>query len=304
VDLSSLVGEFRTETREHLRRLGTELLRLEQDPNNPEPARRMFLAAHSVKGDSAMLGYMTSREVASSMEELLAQLRDGKRVLDSEGADLLLHGCDLVRSLVDSEAQPPESLAAQAASYSQLITQWIGAERDAPVFAEPGVFRGDTKEDQETGSIVEAGTEAAPRAPVELSGQGSPRALVVENSRTMRLMESGLLGTLGFEVDTAEDGDEALQRWRSGFYDLVITGMEIQGLRGLDLVAAIRASPNGQRATVVVMSSNQRPEDRMRAAGLGVTQFILRGGGGNQQLARVAERVLADRGGTLPRILG
>jgi two-component system chemotaxis response regulator CheY len=117
----------------------------------------------------------------------------------------------------------------------------------------------------------------------------------VEDSATVRLFEATLLAQAGFDVDAVDNAEEAFRRWLEQRYDFLVTGMEIRGMRGLDLVAAIRLTPGGKQAGVVVMSSDQRPDDRQRAAELGVTKFLMRGRSGEQQLVAAAQRFVADR---------
>ncbi len=55
--------------------------------------------------------------------------------------------------------------------------------------------------------------------------------LLVEDSATVRMLESMLLIEAGFEVDAVADGREALARATAQPYSLLVTGVETRGLR-------------------------------------------------------------------------
>jgi two-component system chemotaxis response regulator CheY len=68
------------------------------------------------------------------------------------------------------------------------------------------------------------------------------RALVVDDSRAMRLILGRLLLHAGFEVTDAGDGVEGLERLaRMGRPDVVLVDWNMPGLDGLGFVRAVRA---------------------------------------------------------------
>jgi CheY-like chemotaxis protein len=118
--------------------------------------------------------------------------------------------------------------------------------------------------------------------------------LLVEDSATVRLLESMLLQEAGFEVDAVADGHEALARATAQPYQLLVTAVETRGLRGLDLAAAVRGSPGGASLPIVLMSSDDNAEHRRQAAELGVDAYIRKGSLGQRRLVDAA-RELAPR---------
>jgi CheY-like chemotaxis protein len=80
------------------------------------------------------------------------------------------------------------------------------------------------------------------------------------------------LAALGYTVAEAADGREALDRFRAGEYDLVLTDIEMPGLDGYGLAAEIRRlEPAGGRRTpilAITASDFDLDEDRARRAGL------------------------------------
>jgi two-component system chemotaxis sensor kinase CheA len=54
--MDDLLSEFLTETNENLSVLDVELVRLEQNPNNPELLSNIFRLVHTIKGTCGFLG--------------------------------------------------------------------------------------------------------------------------------------------------------------------------------------------------------------------------------------------------------
>ena len=69
------------------------------------------------------------------------------------------------------------------------------------------------------------------------------RILVVEDDSSIREVTGLGLRAAGFEVETAADGVEALERWRAGNPDLVLLDIMLPRLDGLEVCRAIRREP-------------------------------------------------------------
>jgi CheY-like chemotaxis protein len=121
---------------------------------------------------------------------------------------------------------------------------------------------------------------------------GSPRALVVEDSATVRLLETMVLTDVGFRVDAVADGQHALELVRATAYRLVVTGLQNRGVDGLGLLLAVR----DRGVPVIVTSSNDDPEPRRQAAELGAYAFLAKGSLDDSQLAATAGDVLRGVG--------
>lgn len=68
------------------------------------------------------------------------------------------------------------------------------------------------------------------------------RILLVDDEPTQRLIVARLLKRAGYEVDTADNGREALAKLGSGEFQLMITDWEMPEMDGIALCSALRAS--------------------------------------------------------------
>ncbi|MBI2289271.1 MAG: PAS domain S-box protein [Betaproteobacteria bacterium] len=81
--------------------------------------------------------------------------------------------------------------------------------------------------------------------------------LVAEDNETNQKVILRQLALLGYAADVAGDGREALARWQSGHYALLLTDLHMPEMDGYVLTAAIRAEEQGsQRIPIVALTAN------------------------------------------------
>jgi len=90
------------------------------------------------------------------------------------------------------------------------------------------------------------GRRAAPAAP-EAEREGT-LVLVVDDHPTNRALLQRQLMALGYACEVAEQGVEALARWKAGRFGAVITDCHMPEMDGYDLTRAIRAEEAGRGA--------------------------------------------------------
>jgi two-component system chemotaxis sensor kinase CheA len=104
---------FVTEAEENIANLENGLLRLEREGDAALVAE-LFRYAHTLKGSAGAAGLVEMSQLAHAMENLLDEVRNGKRNVTSELVDTLLECVDVLRAMVlalrDGEKQPDPSL--------------------------------------------------------------------------------------------------------------------------------------------------------------------------------------------------
>lgn len=93
---------FLQDTDEQLQLLDEDVIKLENEGDNPELLQEIFRAAHTIKGSSAMLGYEMMAELTHAMENILDKLRHGTLRVTTPIADALLSALDHLRILRDN----------------------------------------------------------------------------------------------------------------------------------------------------------------------------------------------------------
>ncbi len=127
---------------------------------------------------------------------------------------------------------------------------------------------------QETESRVEADT--AEDKAVDFSGK---RVLLVEDMEINKEIATMMLTQLGFTVETAANGAEAVHKVRGeegGYFDVVLMDIQMPVMDGYDATIAIRATENESQAGVpiIAMTANAFSEDIKRAHDAGMNGHI------------------------------
>jgi len=100
------------------------------------------------------------------------------------------------------------------------------------------------------------------------------RALVIDDSRAMRMLLKRELVALGFDVSEAGDGNEALTRLAElGPVDVVLVDWTMPGMDGMTFVHQIRSDPAYEEMRVVMITSESDPAQIFHALMAGVDEY-------------------------------
>ena len=92
--VSQYLEIFLDETNEHLQSLNTQILALEQDPENMDTINEIFRAAHSLKGMAGTMGYKRMQTLTHDMENVFSEVRNGNIKVNAEMIDILFQCLD------------------------------------------------------------------------------------------------------------------------------------------------------------------------------------------------------------------
>ena len=87
---SDILQEFLIESAENLSRLDHEMVELERRPQDRDLLASIFRTIHTIKGTCGFFGYQRLEAIAHITENILNELRNGTRDLDTPLASLLL----------------------------------------------------------------------------------------------------------------------------------------------------------------------------------------------------------------------
>jgi excisionase family DNA binding protein len=114
-------------------------------------------------------------------------------------------------------------------------------------------------------------------APSGAAGQAQPRSgrhrvLVVDDEASIRELLSKTLALAEYDVDTAGDATSALDRVRSGSYDLLIADLKMPGMDGLTLIR--QAKRIKQDLPVIIITGFSTESSAIEAVNLGVAGYL------------------------------
>jgi len=99
--------------------------------------------------------------------------------------------------------------------------------------------------------------------------------LVAEDNEINQKVLRQQLGKLGYAADFTANGREALSRWQSGDYALLLTDLHMPEMDGYDLTLAVRAQEQGRsRLPIVALTANALQGEAERCRGVGMDDYL------------------------------
>ena len=136
--------------------------------------------------------------------------------------------------------------------------------------------------------------DEAETAELELSAApGAHRLLLVEDDRSLAAMLQEILGSAGYVVDLARDGQLGLHLGLSRSYDVIVLDRGLPAIEGLDLLGRLRA--RGVAVPVLVLSALGLARDRVDGLDAGAEDYLAKPFDIDELLARI--RALLRRHG-------
>lgn len=103
------------------------------------------------------------------------------------------------------------------------------------------------------------------------------KALVVDDSKMVRLVQQRALESLGWEVKQAANGEEGLETLQQmGEVQLVLADWQMPVMDGLAMVKRIRADARFANTIIIMVSSNAVLESIQEALDAGANDFVMK----------------------------
>lgn len=103
--MDDLIVEFIAETNESIGELDSEIVRLEQNPDDYDLLNSIFRLMHTIKGTCGFLGLERLMHVAHSGENVLDKMRNKELEVTSDGVTLILECIDVIKDLLEALEQ-------------------------------------------------------------------------------------------------------------------------------------------------------------------------------------------------------
>jgi two-component system chemotaxis sensor kinase CheA len=102
MDDQEIINEFLRESAENLARLDKDMVQLERQPDDRDLLASVFRTIHTIKGTCGFFGFSRLEALTHLTEDLLAQMRDGRRSLDADLTTLILKSVDATRQILNA----------------------------------------------------------------------------------------------------------------------------------------------------------------------------------------------------------
>ncbi len=115
---------------------------------------------------------------------------------------------------------------------------------------------------------------SAIQAPVIEEVLERPMVMVVDDSITMRKVTSRVLERHEYEVSTAKDGVDALEKLHERVPDLMLLDIEMPRMDGYELATHMKADPRWRDVPIIMITSRSGDKHRQRAFDIGVDRYL------------------------------
>lgn len=112
--------------------------------------------------------------------------------------------------------------------------------------------------------------------------------LVVDDSLSARRTTAQIVRDAGFQVHTALDGLDAIQKINEVAPDLLLVDMEMPRMNGLELTAHIRARSWNKPMSIIMITSRSSEKHRQQALQAGVDDYLVKPFNEDQLLQRIS----------------
>jgi len=249
--------------------------------------RRLVVAGGSETTRTVLESYTRSWGVEV---ETAPDLENAHRHLT--GADILLLAEPLPKfTLEDAIADLRGTIAPATPILVCLEQPRNGRRADLDSLGVSGVLTSPVKQSALFNAISNALDTVAPTPPGSLAtpppgDQPGPREtpaprddirlLLAEDNVVNQKMAARLLGKMGYRIDIADNGEEAVRLWREGDYAMILMDVQMPVMDGFAATQAIRRlEAGGRRHTpIAAMTANAMSGDRERCLASGMDDYL------------------------------
>ena len=104
------------------------------------------------------------------------------------------------------------------------------------------------------------------------------RAMVIDDSRAMRMILKRIVAKLNFEAVEAGDGQEALDllATMTEVPELALIDWNMPNMNGLEFVTKVRAEPRLREMTLVMVTTESEQSQIVRALAAGAHEYVIK----------------------------
>jgi chemosensory pili system protein ChpA (sensor histidine kinase/response regulator) len=126
----------------------------------------------------------------------------------------------------------------------------------------------------ETSNDTPGASPAAAKPGGRIKSQSEPLIMVVDDSLTVRKITSRMLIRAGYQVVTATDGVDALEKLEEITPDVMLLDIEMPRMDGFALARELRRDPKTQNLPIIMITSRTADKHRDYAMQLGVNTYL------------------------------
>lgn len=102
-------------------------------------------------------------------------------------------------------------------------------------------------------------------------------AMVVDDSKAMRVIISKMLGQKGFDVKEAANGQEAMDSLEADYMpDIMLVDWNMPVMNGYELIEAVRKDDKYKDVTIIMVTTEAEIDHMQKALEAGANEYIMK----------------------------
>ncbi len=102
------------------------------------------------------------------------------------------------------------------------------------------------------------------------------KILLVDDSEFVRNFHSGILAKANFDVLTAVDGNDGLEKLFTHPCDLILTDINMAHMDGYEFIRRVRAEPQYEELPIIIISTEGQNADKRKGFEAGANLYIVK----------------------------
>lgn len=128
--------------------------------------------------------------------------------------------------------------------------------------------------------------------PIKIQDNFKYKILVVDDSHTTRILQKNILSNKGYNVSTATNPLDALEKTRQNKYDLIISDVQMPEMTGFEFISKLRNYKNYEKIPVIIVSSEEREKHLQEIEDNNILAYIQKNLFKQEELLKIIQDVL------------
>jgi two-component system chemotaxis response regulator CheY len=103
-----------------------------------------------------------------------------------------------------------------------------------------------------------------------------PACLIVDDSKIVRKLARRMIEPLGFTIEEAEHGEDALKKCGTAMPDFILLDRYMPVMDGLEFIKRLRAGPGGGTPKVIFCTTESNPSHILEALSAGANEYVMK----------------------------
>jgi DNA-binding response OmpR family regulator len=98
--------------------------------------------------------------------------------------------------------------------------------------------------------------------------------MIIDDEETFLKLVKNILEPEGFEVSTAYEGREGIEKMRKNLPDLLLLDINLPEVDGFQICQQIRKDPQLRELPIIMLTIRDKPEDEIRGLNIGSDDYL------------------------------